>query len=128
MPTMISTLLHAVDLTAETLEIFHILSGLITFIDSHIAAMSRGLITIQRVEFGENTCPQEILINDVFKYSDIAENIILSYDYGSRGLTNHSFTCKKNGRATFAMFFKSNDNECGGEKVKVPVEKRLLKN
>ncbi|XWS37634.1 hypothetical protein CRYUN_Cryun19dG0061600 [Craigia yunnanensis] len=87
---------------------------------------SRGLITIQRVQFGEIICPQEILINNVFNYSDTSKNITLRYDCGRRGLTNESFTCKKDGRETFAMLFKSNENECGGEKVQIPVEKKAF--
>ncbi|XP_022766020.1 LEAF RUST 10 DISEASE-RESISTANCE LOCUS RECEPTOR-LIKE PROTEIN KINASE-like 2.1 [Durio zibethinus] len=79
------------------------------------------LITIRRVEFGENTCPQEVLIKNSFNYSDTAENITLSYGCRSRELANHSLTCKKNGRETLVMLFKSNENECGGEKVEIPV-------
>ncbi|XP_022766010.1 LEAF RUST 10 DISEASE-RESISTANCE LOCUS RECEPTOR-LIKE PROTEIN KINASE-like 1.2 [Durio zibethinus] len=82
---------------------------------------SHGLITIQRVEFEENTCPQEVLINNSFNYSDTAENITLSYGCQSGELTNHSFTCKKDGSETFAMLFKSNESECDGEKVEIPI-------
>ena len=96
--------------------------------DFHVTRLnhSHDLITIQRVELGENTCPQEILINNVFNYSDTAENITLSYECRSRGLTNHSFNCKRDGRKTFAMLIKSNENECGAEKIEIPVEKKAF--
>ncbi|XVF12290.1 hypothetical protein REPUB_Repub08aG0103000 [Reevesia pubescens] len=85
---------------------------------------SVGLMKIQRLGFGENTCPEEILINNVFNYSHTAQNITLFYGCRNRGLAaNHSFTCKKGGSERFAVFFKNDENECEGEKVKIPVGK-----
>ncbi|EOY21073.1 Uncharacterized protein TCM_012388 [Theobroma cacao] len=40
----------------------------------------RGLMTIQRLELGENTCPQEIFTYYIINYSDTAANITLFYD------------------------------------------------
>ncbi|WRX16766.1 Wall-associated receptor kinase [Theobroma cacao] len=40
----------------------------------------RGLMTIQRLELGENTCPQEIFTYNIINYSDTAANITLFYD------------------------------------------------
>lgn len=101
---------------------------------------SRGLMTIQREQlgFGQSnnniTCPQQILITAAFNYSDTAENITLSYGCRnrSRGLTNHSFFCKKDGfqiSATWILNESNIGNECdgGGEKlVEIPVGKRAL--
>ncbi|XWS60926.1 hypothetical protein CRYUN_Cryun07bG0080400 [Craigia yunnanensis] len=84
---------------------------------------SRGLITIQRVEFGKNTCPEEILINNIFNYSDTAENITLFYNCQSG---DHSFTCKKEGSEGFTMFFKNDGDKCGAEKVEIPVGSKAL--
>ncbi|XVF09558.1 hypothetical protein REPUB_Repub07fG0104400 [Reevesia pubescens] len=81
---------------------------------------SRGLMTIQRV--GLNTCPEEILINNAFNYSETAQNITLFYGCRSRGLANHNFTCEKEGSEKSAVFFKIGENECrGAENVEIPV-------
>ncbi|XWS48279.1 hypothetical protein CRYUN_Cryun13aG0061600 [Craigia yunnanensis] len=87
---------------------------------------ARGLMTIQRVQFGENTCPEEILINNVFDYSETAENDTLFYDCQSGVLANHSFTCKKEGSEASAMFFKNDGDTCGPEKVEIPVGSKAL--
>ncbi|XVE64029.1 hypothetical protein DITRI_Ditri07aG0068600 [Diplodiscus trichospermus] len=82
---------------------------------------SHGLITIRRMELGENTCPWQILVNNVFNYSDTAKSVTLLYDCGSRGITNHSFICEKDGSERFGVLSENNGNECGGEKVEIPV-------
>ena len=87
---------------------------------------SRGLMTIQRVEFGENTCPGEILINNVFNYSETAENVTLFYNCQRGVLANHILTCKKEGSEASAMFFKNDGDTCGAEKVEIPVESKAL--
>ncbi|XP_021291981.1 LEAF RUST 10 DISEASE-RESISTANCE LOCUS RECEPTOR-LIKE PROTEIN KINASE-like 1.2 isoform X3 [Herrania umbratica] len=86
----------------------------------------RGLMTIQRLELGENTCPEEIFTN-VINYSDTAANITLFYDCQSSGLADHSFTCKRDRRETVAVLFKNDENPRGHycvKEVTVPVEKK----
>ncbi|XVF53878.1 hypothetical protein PTKIN_Ptkin05aG0135000 [Pterospermum kingtungense] len=86
---------------------------------------SGGLITIRRMEFGDNyTCPQEILINNAFNYTETSENITLFYNCRSRGL---AYTCKENGRERSVSWFKTNEYECDdGEKVEIPVGKKAF--
>ncbi|XVF53880.1 hypothetical protein PTKIN_Ptkin05aG0135200 [Pterospermum kingtungense] len=87
---------------------------------------SGGLITIRRMEFGDNyTCPQEILINNAFNYTKTSENITLFYNCRSRGL---GYTCKKGGRERSVSWFKSNEHECDadGEKVEIPAGKKAF--
>ncbi|KAH1091538.1 hypothetical protein J1N35_018795, partial [Gossypium stocksii] len=88
---------------------------------------SRDLLTIKRVELN-STCPQQILITNLFNYSETAENITLFYDCRSRGGSNHSFSCRKGGREMFPVLFKEDENDCDGssEKVEIPVGKKAF--
>ncbi|OMO56283.1 hypothetical protein COLO4_35697 [Corchorus olitorius] len=89
---------------------------------------SRGLMTIQRLEFGENTtCPQEIFMDNKLNYPDTSVNIALSR--GCRSLSaNYSLKCKWLGTELIPLFFNKNDeNQVGCVKqVEVPVEKKAL--
>ncbi|EOY21083.1 Kinase superfamily protein, putative [Theobroma cacao] len=85
---------------------------------------THGLMTIQRVESEENTCPEEIFTYDVFNYSDTAANITLLYGCPSRGFADNSFTCKKDQSETFAVFGNNDEYHCRGKVVEVPVEKK----
>ncbi|XVE58806.1 hypothetical protein DITRI_Ditri04bG0198500 [Diplodiscus trichospermus] len=86
---------------------------------------SRGLMTIQRVKSGENTCPKEILITNVFNYSETAENITLFYGHRGEALANHSFTCEKEGtEEVMTMFFKNDEEKLSDEKVEIPVGRK----
>ncbi|KAK8278746.1 hypothetical protein V6Z12_D09G064400 [Gossypium hirsutum] len=88
---------------------------------------SHGLLTIKRVELN-NTCPQPILMNNAFNYTETAENITLFYDCRSRGGPNHRFSCRKGGKETSLMFFKEDENECIGysEQVEIPIGKKAF--
>ncbi|XP_012484276.1 LEAF RUST 10 DISEASE-RESISTANCE LOCUS RECEPTOR-LIKE PROTEIN KINASE-like 2.1 [Gossypium raimondii] len=88
---------------------------------------SHSLLTIRRVELN-NTCPQPILMNNAFNYTETAENIKLVYDCRSRGGPNHRFSCRKGGKETSLMFFKEDENECIGnsEQVEIPIGKKAF--
>ncbi|KAG4182524.1 hypothetical protein ERO13_A09G049300v2 [Gossypium hirsutum] len=88
---------------------------------------SHGLLTIKRLELNNN-CPQPILINNAFNYTETAENITLFYDCRSRGGPNHRFSCRKGGKETSLMFFKEDENECIGysEEVEIPIGKKAF--
>ncbi|TYI09288.1 hypothetical protein ES332_A09G062300v1 [Gossypium tomentosum] len=90
---------------------------------------SRDSLTIKRVELN-STCPQQILITNLFNYSETAENIILLYDCRSRGGSNYSFSCRKGGREMFPVLFKEDENDCdeSSEKVEIPVGKKAFDN
>ncbi|EOY21088.1 Kinase superfamily protein, putative [Theobroma cacao] len=85
---------------------------------------AHGLMTIQRVESEENTCPEEIFTYNVFNYSDTAANITLLYGCPRRGFADNSFTCKKDQSETFAVFGNNDEYHCRGKVVEVPVEKK----
>ncbi|KAK6249686.1 hypothetical protein SCA6_003691 [Theobroma cacao] len=85
---------------------------------------THGLMTIQRVESEENTCPEEIFTYNVFNYSDTAANITLLYGCPSRGFADNSFTCKKDQSETFAVFGNNDEYHCRGKVVEVPVGKK----
>lgn len=67
---------------------------------------SRGLLTIKRVELN-STCPQPILITNLFKHFGTTENITLLYDCQRRGGPNHSFSCRKGGKEILTLTFSN---------------------